>query len=354
MATSPAKPASSSAASSSPRRGAGLDPQLAASSSPRTSGGARAVRAPAQRLAEQLARELEVARDRLVGLAPARGQPVGDREHGHVDLHGLGGRAGSGRPARRDERALVDEEPEAQVMARERRDVALQALGGAQARERRRGRARAPATSWPMNVDAALGRLGARARLGGVVQQRAEAQRLAPRQVVGERLGQQRRDRRLGVARPAPARGRARARSRASSTASVWLVDVEVVVVALLDAAQRGQLGQHDRRGAPSSSISASPRARRRAQTTRLSSAKTRSRATPASRAARAARGGARVRVGLEPQLAREADHAQRRAAGRRRTRPAATMRSRRASRSRAPAERIDQVVRRRAARPSR
>ncbi len=121
-------------ASSSPSRGPGSIPSARASSSPRTSGacGARGASAPAPRRAS--ARELQVPRDRLVGLAPARRQAVGDRQQRDVDLDRLAGDevAVDGAAV---ERPLVDEEAEAQVMARERRDVGAQALAGAQARE---------------------------------------------------------------------------------------------------------------------------------------------------------------------------------------------------------------------------
>ena len=74
----------------------GRSPTARASSSPR-SGRPRPVRTPGQRLAQQLAGQLEVPGDRLVGASPARGQPVGDAEQRHVDLRPARRRAGSGR-----------------------------------------------------------------------------------------------------------------------------------------------------------------------------------------------------------------------------------------------------------------
>ena len=86
---------------------------------------------------------------------------------------------------------LVHEEAEAQVVAHERRDVRAQPLARAQPPRTARASS-APRASWPMNVTRPSGAHLARERLGGVVQQRAPAQRLAARQLVGERLGQQR------------------------------------------------------------------------------------------------------------------------------------------------------------------
>ena len=90
-----------------------------------------------------------------------------------------------------------------------------------------------------------------RGGLGDVVQQRAEAQREAAVDLVGERLGEQRRDGR-GVGRPdAEHRGRVGLeRDRLLEHLERVGVDVGVVVAVLLDAAQRVQLGQ-DRRGQP-------------------------------------------------------------------------------------------------------
>ena len=118
------------------------------------------------------------------------------------------------------QRALVDEEAEAQVMQRERRDVRAQALAGAQAAEDRPGHRGALAVV-AREADPALPHVGPRDGLGDVVQQRAPAQRAAARQPVRERLAEQLAD--AGGALGAEHRRRValRARSSRSSTASV-------------------------------------------------------------------------------------------------------------------------------------
>ena len=92
----------------------------------------------------------------------------------------------------------------------------------------------------------------ARGGLRGVVQQRPPAHRLAARELVGQRLGEQRGERRamradgeLGaLACWAARRGQL---DRAVEHLERVLVDVGVVEGALLDAAQRGELGKHHR-----------------------------------------------------------------------------------------------------------
>ena len=74
--------------------------------------------------------------DRLLRLAPARGQPVGDRKQRDVDLDGLG-RAQVAIQGAPRQRPLVDEEAQAQVVARQRGDVGLELLARAQAGEDR-------------------------------------------------------------------------------------------------------------------------------------------------------------------------------------------------------------------------
>ena len=77
------------------------------------------------------------------------------------------------------------------------------------------------------------------------MQQRAEAQRAAAREVVGERLGEQR-GHRPGVLLAEDRRGVALERDGRLEHLERVAVDVAVVVAVLLDPAQRRQLGQHD------------------------------------------------------------------------------------------------------------
>ncbi len=93
-----------------------------------------------------------------------------------------------------------------------------------------------------------LRRHGPRLRLGDVVKQRAEAQSLRSRELVGEGLGHERgyglgllAESRLGVALQRDRLGQHRARV---------VVNVEVVVAALLHAALGAELGQHGVRDA--------------------------------------------------------------------------------------------------------
>ena len=113
----------------------------------------------------------------------------------------------------------------------------------------RRRASAARAISAPLLVvmgeaDATVRQLGAGARLGDVVQQRAEAQAAAAGELVGQRLGQQgahRRGERLVAERR---RGIALEVDAGLQDLERVAVHVEVVVGVLLDAAQRRQLGQ--------------------------------------------------------------------------------------------------------------
>ena len=106
----------------------------------------------------------------------------------------------------------------------------------------------APSSSCPGKRSRPSGGDRPRLRLGDVVQERAEAQRRAAGQLVGERLREQRaerllvldaeRRRRIALDLDGPLEDRERV-----------VEHVEVVVAALLDAAQRLELGEHD--GAP-------------------------------------------------------------------------------------------------------
>src|SRR5438034_304401 len=82
------------------------------------------------------ARQLEVLRDGLVGLAPARGQPVGHAQQRDVGLDRLGLQQVAVELVA-IERHLVDQKAQAEVMAREGGDVRAQPLAGAQALEHR-------------------------------------------------------------------------------------------------------------------------------------------------------------------------------------------------------------------------
>ena len=187
----------------------------------------------------------------------------------------------------------------------ERRDVRLQALAGAQPGQQLARDPRALAIVADER-DVALGRVVARRGLAGVVQQRAEAQRAAARELVGERLGQERCDR-LAVARP-ERRRRDRARSRSSPPAP--------------QACGRGRRGGESgsarsraarrARAGHARSARASPSARgpsiaRSLVMTCLSSPKTRSCATSVIRLARCVGRRDRRRVGLETQPGRKA-----------------------------------------------
>ncbi len=131
--------------------------------------------------------------DRLLRLATARREPVGDRQQRDVDLDGIGRLQIAVQRAPR-ERHIMDEEAEPQVVARERGDVCLELLAATQSGQdlaRQAGALAVVAEERRRAVFAAAERRG----LGDVVQQRAEAQREAAVDLVAERLCQQRRDR---------------------------------------------------------------------------------------------------------------------------------------------------------------
>ena len=190
---SPKQLAASAIASSRPRDLAGearllelrqqlaeLGPGLAcraraASSSPRIGGPRRAgaPRAAPRRAARARARGgVAIASS---ALSPARRQPVGDAEHRDVDLDRLAGASGS-RRSRGGERPLVDEEPEPQVVARQRGDVLAQPLARPAAAAAPRRASAAPAASWPMNVTRPS---GGHARASAAWRCRAAARRSA-------------------------------------------------------------------------------------------------------------------------------------------------------------------------------
>ena len=180
--------------------------------------------------------------DRGLGVAPARGEAVGDREDRDVGRVGVGRGQVAPDPAPR-QRALVDEEAEPQVVERERGDVVGDALGGAQAAHDVAGELGALGVVADER-HAAVGAEVARGGLGRVVEQRGEAHRVAAGEVVAERLGQQR----AHGAGVLAERLRVRLqRGHRLEHLERVAVDVAVVEDVLLDAAQRRQLGQHDR-----------------------------------------------------------------------------------------------------------
>ena len=186
-------------------------PSSRASSSPRTSGARRPAPRRASAGPEHGARQLEVGGDRRLGVAAAGGQPVGDREHGHLGGVGLGrpqvaphARAGPAAPRGRGSRAAGGA---GRARRRARRASPTRAAAAAPPRA-----SSAPSRSWPGNPKRPSGRVDARPRLGRVVQQRGDPHRVAARQLVGERLAQQRGDRARRARRGPPRAGRARSR----------------------------------------------------------------------------------------------------------------------------------------------
>src|SRR5439155_20096510 len=90
------------------------------------------------------------------------------------------------------ERRAVDEEAQREVVASEGGDVGLQALAGPQPAQRGAAEVGALHVVAGEAERLAVGRRRAGLRLGGVVEERAEAQRRPSRELVGERLGEER------------------------------------------------------------------------------------------------------------------------------------------------------------------
>ena len=143
----------------------------------------------------------------------------------------------------------MDEEAEPQVVQAQRGDVVGELRGGAQAAQHRARELGPLAVVAREAGDAAVGAHPPRPGLGGVVQQRGEAHRLPVRELVGERLAQQRADR-LGVLAEPRAERVVLDRHDLVEHRERVVVDVEVVELVLLHAAQRRELGE-DLRGEP-------------------------------------------------------------------------------------------------------
>ena len=208
----------------------------------------RPVAAPVEGRGEHLAGELEMGLDRLLGgegPAAAGREAVGDGEQGDVGGDRLGGPQVLVDPPGR-QRHLVDEEAEPQVVQGQRLQVGGERAAGAQPPADRADDLRPDAVVADEGDVAAA--LAARRRLADVVQDGAEAQRGAAGHLVGERLVEQRPHLLDSLAGEAAEVGLDL--ERALEHRQRVAVDVEVVVGALLDVAQRGELGQDDRREA--------------------------------------------------------------------------------------------------------
>ena len=252
--------------------------------------------------------------DRRAGVAPARGQAVGDRQEGHVGRAPARWRRGSGAP------------PGGRAARRGRGTRA--AGGGASARRRARAGAR-----WPAGGSAprAPGRRrrgrgrgsrrrppGSSTRVRGLAAScRSAAHRRPPPRSRPSASGSREQRAHAPVAlRRRGSRPGSRSRSIDGLEDRERVpVDVEVVVDALLHAVQRVELGQDDRRQRRGRRAGAGPRPRRRRPTSARSSAKTRSAATPATRAAWARAASAVARLDGEAERRgqpRDAQRAQR------------------------------------------
>ena len=167
-------------------------PSSSAISAPSSSGVGRALALVGDDLGEHLAGELEVGLDRL-GVDPRTlgREPVGDRQHRHVERLAAGRRDVVPDPAPA-QRALVGHEAEHQVMAGERRLVVGEAPAGPQLGAELADHLGAdPIVAAEADETVAL---GARLGLADVVQDRGEADPVAAAELVGERLGERRRD----------------------------------------------------------------------------------------------------------------------------------------------------------------
>ena len=338
------KPAASSSAAARPSRGPGRDaraPRPARRRAPAAAAGRPRQR---QRLGQQLAGQLEMARDRALGVVAAGRQPVGDAQQGHVDRH---------------RRAGVQ--------------VVVDRRGGPAAcsctRKPRRRWWRVSAATWlaqPLGRPAA-GPGSSRGHLGPglvVAHERRPGPRRSPPRVCGLAMscssapkrsacprvsslasgsassrGQRRARRLVG----APATGRAPASIASASTARVWPCDVEVVIAALLARPRSAPARAAPPRWPRAASISSRPAERAAARRRRRrSSANTRSGATAASPAALRPRR-APACPGSASKPSSQASRASRSTrSGSSAKAPAETIRSRRGAQVGGAAERVD------------
>jgi hypothetical protein len=190
--------------------------------------------------------------DRLVRAIPARRQAIGDRKQCDVDLHGSGRMQIAIDGAAPERLRLVDEKPRAEMVAYECGDMRAQALAGTQALQnlaRERGPPHVvtdegdPPVPW---TD------GARERLGGIMQKRTPAKRLAAGQLIGKRLLEQPTNLRTMALERAYMKGAAGLFpgqcDRLSEDLDRVVVDIEMVVAILLHTPERIELGEHDSR----------------------------------------------------------------------------------------------------------
>ena len=220
-------------------------------------------------------------------------------------------------------------------MAVDRLEIARQRRLASQAGARTARPCSAPSRSWPMNeTDPALA-LGSGHRLADVVEQGAEAKPGAPRQLVGERLAEQRAD--LVGAVAGEALEVALDLEQFVEHLDRVVVDVEVVVGVLVDAAEvaRARAGPpRSPRAGRAVAGRAAGRAARRAGAARRTGARRRARRRAAALgASERVRLGARARSRARRRAGRRAASA----AGRRSKLRSETARSSRASRSARP-----------------
>ena len=298
--------------SSRPTSGPGSIPSSAISSSPRTGGAGGWARHASASAASSRASSRCASTASVRVRSPAGREPVGDRQHRHLELDRLArAHVAVHVPAR--QRPLVHEEAEPQVMLRQRGDVVGQRGARVQPPDHVARHAGADAVVAP-EQHAALGVDRPRRRLAGVVQQRSEAQRLPARELVRQRARAARRRcaPRARRTRP-PGRARSRPAARAPRACAPTRRGGGRGSAPLPSAVQ---LRQQMRPAARCSSTSPIPRdrvvARRPAGAARRTSAPARPRrcAGAARRASAAVRG-----LDLEAQLAgeaRQAQHAQR------------------------------------------
>ena len=255
--TSPAKAASSTARAGAPPRGPARAP------APRSGRRRARARADGRRCATRAPRGPARARasrwlsTRLVARARAAGrEPVGHGQHRHLDLDRLArAHVPVHVPAR--QRLLVHEEPEVQVVLRQRGDEVRERGARVHAPAEGARQVGAHAVVTPEEHAALVGDR-ARRRLAGVVEQGAEPQRLPAGELVASGCASSR-------AMPSPDSPSTAAGSPVTSTTPLEHLErvtphVQVVVRVLLDSLQRLELGQQTRPRARSS-----PSARSRA-----------------------------------------------------------------------------------------